>query len=49
MPLVNIGDLRLNVTMHGRSGRTLVFVHGLRVLEREPSREATSTEAPEHR
>jgi non-heme chloroperoxidase len=28
MPLVNIGDLRLNVTMHGGSGRTLVFVHG---------------------
>jgi non-heme chloroperoxidase len=28
MPLVNIGDLRLNMTMHGGSGRTLVFVHG---------------------
>ena len=28
MPLVNIGDLRLNVTMQGGSGRTLVFVHG---------------------
>jgi uncharacterized membrane protein len=33
----------------GFLGGTLVFVHGLRVLEREPSREATSTEAPEHR
>jgi uncharacterized membrane protein len=33
----------------GFLGGTLVFVHGLRVLEREPSREATSTEAPERR
>ena len=33
----------------GFLGGTLVFVHGLRVLEREPGRDATTAEAPEHR
>jgi uncharacterized membrane protein len=33
----------------GFLGGTLVFVHGLRVLEREPGRDAATAEAPEHR
>jgi pimeloyl-ACP methyl ester carboxylesterase len=28
MPLLDIGDLRLNVTMQGESERTLVLIHG---------------------